>query len=151
MDLAGCCVFKSQFSGLVIDVPEGSNKDGVNIIQYGYNGRGNQRWVLEKVIDSYVIRNLCSNMILCPNGKSVKAGTKIMQSQFTNKTEQKWVFEKEVSKEDNKFCIKNKLDPTLYLGVSSGKQSANIQLVSEKEKGIWLLDGSFSQLLYHNS
>lgn len=45
-DLKGCCIFRNVFSGLVIDVPEGSDKEGVSIIQYGFNGRGNQRWVL---------------------------------------------------------------------------------------------------------
>jgi hypothetical protein len=25
-DLSGCCIFKSAYSGMVIDVPEGSNK-----------------------------------------------------------------------------------------------------------------------------
>lgn len=36
---------------MVIDVPEGSNKEGINIIQYHENGRGNQRWVLQGVED----------------------------------------------------------------------------------------------------
>jgi hypothetical protein len=79
-------VFKNSLTNLVIDVPEASNKDGVIIIQYNFNGRGNQRWVLEKVIDSFVIRNLCSNMILCPQNKSAKNATKIIQSQFSNKS-----------------------------------------------------------------
>lgn len=89
-DLSGCCIFKSAFSDLVIDVPEGSNKDGLGIIQYTCNGRGNQRWVLENVMDSFVIRNLCSNMILSPQNKTVKQGIKIVQTQFSNIAEQKW-------------------------------------------------------------
>ena len=72
---------------MVIDVPEASNKDGVAIIQYRLNGHGNQRWVLEKVMDSFVIRNLCSNMVLCPQNKALKSNTKIVQSQFSNKAD----------------------------------------------------------------
>ena len=45
-DLAGCCCFRSSLSGFVIDVPEASTKDGVAVIQYSFNGRGNQRWIL---------------------------------------------------------------------------------------------------------
>ncbi len=45
-ELPGCCIFKSEFSEMVIDVPEASNKDGIAIIQYPLNGHGNQRWVL---------------------------------------------------------------------------------------------------------
>lgn len=80
LDLCGCCIFKSEFSGLVVDVPEGSNKPGISIIQYHCNGRGNQRWVLEKVYNCFVIRNLCSNMVLSPHNMALKSGTKIVQS-----------------------------------------------------------------------
>ena len=45
-DLSGCCIFRSLYSEHVIDVPEGSDKEGIAIIQYQCNGRGNQRWVL---------------------------------------------------------------------------------------------------------
>ena len=88
-------MFRSKFSDLVIDVPEGSSKEGVVIIQYGYNGRGNQRWVLETLKKEFIIRNICSNLVLCPQNRALKNGNKIMQTQFTNHQSQKWVISRE--------------------------------------------------------
>jgi hypothetical protein len=141
-ELKGCCVFTNEYSGMVIDLPECSNKEGLKVIQGKFNGRGSQRWVIEKVVESVVIRNLCSSMVLSPHGRVVKAGTKIDQIQFTNKMEEKWLIEKI----DDKYLIKNRKDNKMYLGVASTKESASLQLVAEEEKGMWKLEGSLPLL-----
>lgn len=83
-DLAGCCIFRSVFSDLAIDVPDGSNKEGAVILQSACTGRGNQRWVIENVINCFAIKNIGSNMVLSPQSKPPKSGLKIVQTQFTN-------------------------------------------------------------------
>ena len=39
---------RSTYSRLVVDVPEHSTKEGVSLIQYLYQGCGNQRWTISK-------------------------------------------------------------------------------------------------------
>jgi hypothetical protein len=48
-------VIKSNHSKKVIDVPSGSDKEGCELIQWGYNGGSNQLWLLESVGEYYTI------------------------------------------------------------------------------------------------
>jgi hypothetical protein len=44
-------VFKSDSSNLVLTLPDHSSKEGTTIIQYSFNGGGNQRWIIEAYKD----------------------------------------------------------------------------------------------------
>lgn len=47
--LAKTCYISSFRSGQVLDIPEASDRQGVQIIQYPCNFRFNQKWILKKV------------------------------------------------------------------------------------------------------
>lgn len=47
--LAKTCYIASFRSGQVLDIPEASDRQGMQIIQYPCNFRFNQKWILKKV------------------------------------------------------------------------------------------------------
>lgn len=75
--LAQTCFISSFRSSDVLDVPEASDKQGTQIIQYACNFRFNQRWILKKVDEVngygfYMIMNAKTGLYLDIKGEILK-------------------------------------------------------------------------------
>lgn len=75
--LAKTCYISSYRSGMVLDVPEASDKPGTQIIQYPCNFKFNQKWILKKVDEVngygfYMISNAKTGLFLDIEAESTK-------------------------------------------------------------------------------
>ena len=77
-------------SGLVQDVSGASTSAGAQIIQWGYNGGGNQQWQLIPYGPFYQIKNVHSGLYLDDPGSSTTAGTNLAQEASNNGQDQQW-------------------------------------------------------------
>lgn len=77
--LRNSCLIVNNLSNKVLDVPEASHKKGVRIVQWKKNRRWNQRWLLIKVGDKYIIRNVLNGLCLDINGQGRNNGEKVIQ------------------------------------------------------------------------
>ena len=66
------CYIEYAYSNQVLDVPEASEKPGTTLIQWFLNKRFNQRWVLIRNGDFFMIRNMKSGLFLDIKGESTK-------------------------------------------------------------------------------
>ena len=76
------CLLQFAYSGLYVDVPGSSTKQGTTIIQYPLNARANQRWEFKKTLeheDSYRIMSVKSKLCLTIRGNSDREKTEIVQ------------------------------------------------------------------------
>jgi hypothetical protein len=62
--LAETAIIANKNSGKVLDIPEGTFKHGVRIVQYAKNKRFNQRWRWVKNGGGYLIQSLLTNQCL---------------------------------------------------------------------------------------
>jgi len=75
---------EAQHSSKVIDVPNSSNTEHVQIIQYTRHNRANQKWLIEpatkgQIGGDFVITSVSSQLVLGVSGKSIVSGTAIEQ------------------------------------------------------------------------
>jgi hypothetical protein len=94
----GYWYIQNYYSGLVLDVPNGSTKIGTPIQQYPYNGGDNQLWYFIPISTyyygsydtAYLIVNKKSGMVLDVPGFSTSNGTIIQQYQRNDGRNQRW-------------------------------------------------------------
>ena len=103
----------------MLDVPESSDKQGVQIIQYPCNFRFNQKWILKKVDEAngygyYMIMNAKTRHYLDIKGELAKEGTPIIQWENHEGKNQIWRLEEQGKRT---YLIRSALDPSLLLGV----------------------------------
>lgn len=95
-NVEGIYYIQNKFSGLYLDVANGSSNNGANILQYTYKGSTNQQFKIEKQSDgNYAILTRASN---CASGLDVynwstESGGNINQWNYWGGACQKWVLE----------------------------------------------------------
>ena len=80
----------NRHSGKVLDVPERSKDQGVQIIQWDDNGQENQRWLFYKVGDHFCIKSQESSLVLDVGEASKENGAGVIQWPFHGKENQLW-------------------------------------------------------------
>jgi len=88
-------VFVARHSGKVLDVPELSKANGVQLIQYDYNGGANQQFTVHDSDGAWSrIRNRHSGKYLDVRGDSERAGAAVVQNsrKSRNYMSQEWGF-----------------------------------------------------------
>jgi hypothetical protein len=81
----------SRSSGKALDVSQGSQADGGNVIQWTDNGGNNQKWTISDVGGgNYRLINVNSGKALDVNGGSQADGGDVIQWTYTGGNNQKW-------------------------------------------------------------
>jgi hypothetical protein len=83
-------VIKSVSSGLVLDVPNFSQKSDTEIEQYPENDGKNQQWLLKSQPNGYEIMSSSSKLVFDVNGFSLTPGTHIWQHTANSGSNQLW-------------------------------------------------------------
>jgi len=85
----------SKKSGKALDVAYGRSDNGTNILQYRYNGYGNQKWYIQKNNEGYyVIKNVQTGKVVDVEARSTADGGNILQWQNNGGWNQQWKIEK---------------------------------------------------------
>ena len=92
--LSKSCFIISKDSKKLIDIPESTSKEGVNIIIYEPNYRYNQRWNILRAGVIYVIKSQFNGLNLDVEGESFENGTNIIQWSSHGGVNQFWMFER---------------------------------------------------------
>ena len=104
------CYIENAFSGLVMDVPAGSHKDGCKLIQYSLNNRFNQRFNIYKSGRYYKIGNLNSKLFITVDKKAEE----IVQKKQCDELYQMWNIEYQGK---NLFLIRSAMNDSMFLGI----------------------------------
>jgi hypothetical protein len=73
-------VIGCEYSGYVLEVSEGGEKEGGALTQSIWNGLFHQRWMLEKAKDFHILKCLKSYLAATIKGKKMREGNSIVQS-----------------------------------------------------------------------
>ena len=77
-----------------LNIYKSGKNEGDNLILFKYSSYSNQQWYLEKQSNgNYVIRNLCSNLVLGVENSSAKDGANIAQYSYNGSKSQQWKIE----------------------------------------------------------
>lgn len=80
----------NRASGKALDVNNSSTADGADVIQWGYSGGNNQKWVLTDTGNGYKIINANSGKALDVYKSSLEDGADVIQWTDKGQTNQKW-------------------------------------------------------------
>lgn len=80
----------NRASGKALDVNNSSTADGADVIQWGYSGGNNQKWVLTDTGNGYKIINANSGKALDVYKSSLEDGTDVIQWTDKGQTNQRW-------------------------------------------------------------
>ncbi len=80
----------NRASGKALDVSNGSTADGADVIQWGYSGNINQKWVLTDTGNGYKIMNSNSGKALDVYNSSTADGADVIQWTDRGQNNQKW-------------------------------------------------------------
>ena len=80
----------NRASGKALDVNNSSTADGADVIQWGYSGGNNQKWVLTDTGYGYKIINANSGKALDVYKSSLEDGADVIQWTDKGQTNQKW-------------------------------------------------------------
>ena len=126
----------------MLDVPEHSTKENAILIQYMFNGTGNQRWKIENFVNlgnednSFTIKNYCSELYLTVyHSKNV---LKVTQKLYDYNPEQRWRF---IHIIEATYAIQSISNPAFYLSVNSEKGGSEVILSQIMEKSHWIVEG----------
>jgi hypothetical protein len=78
-------------SNMVLDVPNVSNQQGLQLEQWTSNGGANQQWLFTSVGDGYyTITSRSSNQLVSVSGASTADSAAVVQNPANNGAEQQW-------------------------------------------------------------
>lgn len=80
----------NRASGKALDVNNSSTADGADVIQWGYSGGNNQKWVLTDTGNGYKIINANSGKALDVYKSSLEDGADVIQWTDKGQTNQRW-------------------------------------------------------------
>lgn len=80
----------NRASGKALDVSNGSTADGADVVQWGYSGNVNQKWVLTDTGNGYKIINSNSGKALDVYNSSTADGADVIQWTDRGQNNQKW-------------------------------------------------------------
>ena len=80
----------NRASGKALDVNNSSTADGADVIQWGYSGGNNQKWVLTDTGNGYKIINANSGKALDVYKSSLEDGADVIQWTDKGQSNQKW-------------------------------------------------------------
>jgi hypothetical protein len=118
----------ARHSNKVLDVPNASTSDGIQLQQWAYFGNQNQKWQVTLESDGYyTIRSVGTNKVVDATNSSSANGTKVQQWTSTGSNAQRW---KITDLGGGYYTIASKLDITKVLDVAgvSTSDGAKIQL-----------------------
>lgn len=97
---------RNRNSGKVLAVHNASTADGANILQWTYNGSGDQRWALDPVAGGYFkLRASHSGKVADVAGRSTADGANVAQYTDNGGLNQQWSF---ISTNNQYFEIRNR-------------------------------------------
>jgi hypothetical protein len=113
-------------SGKVLDIPSNSTQNGIDIIQYTYNGGLNQKWIIEDIGDEkYKVIACGSNKLLEVEGWSTRNGAIIDQWTDNGGNNQVW----ELTDLDNGYYKISNLNSGKVLDVKDESTSNNADVI----------------------
>ena len=120
----------------VVDVPAASDREGEEMVQWEYNNRFNQRWLLVKTggVNSYQIQSFKTGLNLDIYGESKKPGTRVIQYRRTAAPNQLWVLEHQ---EGGLHHIRSALSSDLYLAVENESVKDGAKIVVSATPFLW--------------
>jgi hypothetical protein len=126
----------------VLDIPGGSDKEGEEIIQYEYNNRFNQRWLLVKTGASniYQIQSFKTGLNLDVCGESKKSGSKVIQYKRTAAPNQLWILE---HKGNSTYYIKSMNSTELFLSTENSSVKDGASVIVNNVPTLWTIVGNF--------
>lgn len=132
--LSKTCYISSLRSGYVLDVPEATEKTGIEIIQYPCNFRFNQKWIFTKVDEVagygfYTIMNAKTGQYLDIKGESDKEGTPIIQYDYHQSKNQIWRLEPQGKRT---YLIRSALNRDLLMGIKDNSLKEGAGLVTSR-------------------
>jgi len=128
----------SKKSGKALDVSYGKSDNGTNILQYTYNGYGNQKWYIQKNSEGYyVIKNVQTGKVVDVEARSTADGGNILQWQDNGGWNQQWSIEKV----GDAYRFKNRNSGKI-LDVEGGSTADNANVCQ------WSQNGGENQLWY---
>lgn len=131
-------------SGLALDVNYGNTENGTNVLQYGYNGYNNQKWILQLQSNGYyAIKNLTSGKVLTVENSATGDGANVYQWAYAGNsvnTSQEW---KIIPSYNNTYKIINRRSGLLLnVAWSSTDANANIEQYHDVngDAQLWWID-----------
>ncbi len=80
----------NRSSGKALDVTNGSTADGADVIQWGYSGQNNQKWILTDTGNGYKLSNTKSGKVLDVYKSSTADGADVIQWTDNGQNNQRW-------------------------------------------------------------
>ncbi len=113
-------------SGLAVDADHGWTGNGTNILQYHYNGSGNQKWIIELQTNGYyTIKNLATGKVLTVQDFADWDGANVCQWEYAGNANQEWSI---VPARENTYRIYNRHSgKCLNVSYASKDANANIE------------------------
>ena len=105
------------YSGLYVDIPGSSIKEGLTICQYTLNARCNQRWKIKEIRNtkSFMIISVRSKLCLSVKKNNDQAGAKIVQENAQNGNQgQLWKLN---HIKGSLYIVESALKSGLFLGI----------------------------------
>ena len=113
---------KNHLSGLMLDVYKGESLDGTKVVAWKSNGGCNQRWMIRKVGDSFMIISACTGKVLDISG-GVKVGQDVIIYTNHGGDNQRWKFDNaEYNNTDynGEYMIVSMMDTNKVLDIKGG-------------------------------
>lgn len=118
----------------VIDVPNASDKECEELVQWEYNNRFNQRWLLVKTggSNTYQIQSFKTGLNMDIEGESKKSGTRVIQYRRTAAPNQLWSLEHQ---ENSFYKIRSVHCADLYLAIENDSSKDGGRLIVSTTPG----------------